>query len=132
VFAVTVNRGGADAVSPKWDDVKQRSWSKDVTLENFAAWLETKNPRQRYDWDVSERCAVTQWLNDLGYEGYVRLESAQINGEKVLLPDEVFVANLLAAHSRTFGGLRKRLPQYLKRELKNNCTSRWPLCVWIE
>jgi hypothetical protein len=118
--------------SPEWEKREHRTWSPEVTLNNFAAWLEKQPPRTRYQWDACDRCAVTQWLNDLGYEGYVRLHSAQINGESVLLPDEVFAANLLAANSRTFGGLRKRLRQYLKRELQNNCTSRWPLSVWIE
>jgi hypothetical protein len=89
-------------------------WNKDVTLENFVLWLERQPPRQRYKWEDPENCAVTQWLNDLGYEDVcVMVHSAFIDGEEVLLSDEVLAANWLAVRARSFGGLHGRVQRYV-------------------
>ena len=94
------------------------SWSKDVTLENFAAWLGRQRPRARYQWASCDDCAVAQWLTDLGYDD-VALDwhsNMRVGGATVMMPDAVFTANLLAAGVKvqTFGALRKRVMAYLK------------------
>jgi hypothetical protein len=55
--------------SPHWDRPQQHSWGPEATLENFALWLQRQPPRQRYQWEDPENCAVTQWLESLGYDG---------------------------------------------------------------
>jgi hypothetical protein len=34
------------------------------SLDGFIAWLETKNPKETYNWHNCDNCAVGQYLND--------------------------------------------------------------------
>ena len=44
------------------------TWAKTLSLEGFIAWLETKDPEERYDWLSFNTCACGQYLRSLGLE----------------------------------------------------------------
>jgi len=41
---------------------------RDLTLANFAMWLETKDPKEAYHYPSRATCACGQWLRFLGME----------------------------------------------------------------
>lgn len=57
------------------------------TLEGFIAWLETKDPDERYDWMCVDGCAVGQFRAALG------ISSKHIKREKpIICLDEAFAS----------------------------------------
>ena len=44
------------------------TWAKTPSLEGFIAWLETKDPEERYDWLSFNTCACGQYLRSLDLE----------------------------------------------------------------
>lgn len=57
-------------------------WEKKPTYAGFVAWLETKNPKERYEWGNCGNCAIAQYLklfginnvDDIPYDDYAALE----------------------------------------------------------
>ncbi len=43
---------------------------KEPTMPGFVAWLERKDPNERYDWPRSEICACGQYATELGVKNW--------------------------------------------------------------
>jgi hypothetical protein len=80
---------------PRWE-VK----TKKPSLAGFIAWLETKNPRERYNFQNCDgHCAVDQYYASVGID---------VVGRGIPSPRELWGdLNRIASRYRTFGGLLK-------------------------
>jgi hypothetical protein len=46
---------------PKW---RGRTLEGPMALQNFIAWLETKDPEEKYDWEDPRICVLAQFLGE--------------------------------------------------------------------
>jgi hypothetical protein len=87
---------------PKWDK------SREVTLENFLAFVEAQDTKQEYKWTSCMECAVALWL--------IAIDHPRRNYPDVWEEPVVFDANMIACYSTpTFGALAGRLRRYIDR-----------------
>jgi hypothetical protein len=56
------------------------TWAKTPSLEGFIAWLETKDPEERYDWLSFSTCACGQYMRSLGLKIPTRYPGARYAG----------------------------------------------------
>ncbi len=50
------------------DPIAERA--QEPTLPGFVAWLEHKDPNERYNWPMSEICACGQYAQDIGVKNW--------------------------------------------------------------
>jgi len=83
-----------------------------VTIPNVISWLETKNPKEKYEFVSPSNCAIAQFVKDkAGADRFISVSPYRIiYGElRISYPTELNDAALRS--SRTFGGMLK----YLKK-----------------
>jgi hypothetical protein len=79
-------------------------WSKAPSLDGFIAWLETKNPNKRYDWDNrAGNCAVGQYLRYCGIAWDSRPPMMYMD---LACPG---MTSFVLGNPRTFGAVLKRI-----------------------
>lgn len=72
---------------PKWEQKTEPR-----SLANLIAWLERQPDRKIYDYTMSERCLIAQWLQSSGEENF-NLLSNEVdalfggNGKKIVTPE---------------------------------------------
>ena len=75
------------------------------SLESMAAWLETKDPNEKYDWVDGCKCACAQYAKARGV-------FAEWRGNAWPRQPEISIwheLNMLAQHCETFGKLLERV-----------------------
>jgi len=88
-----------------------------MNVESLVSWLRQQDPNKRYNYYNANKCLLTQYLEDHGYQdGYALVHTYRIDGNKYTLPEEL---NSIAKYtkswfkSRTFGGALKEAEKCL-------------------
>ncbi len=82
--------------------LSRQEWTK-PSLEDFIAWLETKDPNEEYEWLSINICPCTQYAKSIGEKDW----PAKHNDLKTAKGKVWYALNHLAhnASPRTFGSL---------------------------
>lgn len=93
---------------PKWE--KNSETKPHPSLEGLIAWLETKNPSERYDWSNCEgRCLIGQYGASLGLS-WREINRAENGDPHTSLYYQLSTSNhqLALRGEHTFGGALER------------------------
>lgn len=94
-----------------------------LTIESFADWLGKQPAEKWYDWSVTHKCALGQYVETFGGFGTQDENAAgaildgwrDSSGQFHEYPDKLF--DIAVAHPSTFGAAHARALSYLRSEV---------------
>lgn len=86
--------------NPDW-----KKEAKEPSLDGFIEWLETQNPKTRYDFSDCETCAVARYMGTIGIPVGKGLYTSTVG--KILGRNQMTQAKVLFHHDCTLGSVLK-------------------------